>query len=97
MLKISTEDEQHQVTLKLEGSLAGIWVTELEDAWRAVSPKLTGRPLYVHLTEVEYVDNAGRYLLALLRYSDVQVTADGILMTELVRTLAEDWPIDRSK
>jgi hypothetical protein len=29
MLKISAEDEPHQLTLKLEGSLAGTWVVEL--------------------------------------------------------------------
>jgi hypothetical protein len=97
MLKISAEDEPHQVTLKLEGSLAGTWVVELEDVWRAVSLTLSGRPLCLHLTEVDHVDQAGRYLLALFCYSGVHLAADGIVMTELVRTLAEDWPIDRSK
>jgi len=27
----------------------------------------------------------------LLQYSGVQLTAEGIVMTELVRTIAEDW------
>ncbi|HST10065.1 MAG TPA: hypothetical protein VLL05_06795, partial [Terriglobales bacterium] len=94
MLKISMQDEPDQVTLKLEGSLAGTWVVDLEDSWRAVNPTLAGRPLGVHLTGVEHVDNAGRYLLALLRYSGVQLTAEGIVMTELVRTIEEDWPPD---
>jgi ABC-type transporter Mla MlaB component len=94
MLKITTQDESYQVTLRLEGSVAGTWVTELEDSWRAVSPTLDGRPLCVHLTEVGHVDNAGRYLLALLRYRGVLLAADGIVMTELVRTIEEDWPSD---
>jgi ABC-type transporter Mla MlaB component len=97
MLKISAEDEPHQVTLKLEGSLAGTWVVELEDFWRAVRPRLSGRPLCLHLTGVKHVDNAGRYLLALLCYSGVHLAADGIVMTELVRTLAEEWPVDREQ
>jgi hypothetical protein len=97
MLKISAEDEPHQVTLKLEGSLAGSWVIELEDFWRAVSPTLSGRPLCLHLTGVKHVDNAGRYLLALLCYSGVHLAADGIVMTELVRALAEDWPVDQKQ
>lgn len=91
MLKISTQDEPHQVTLKLEGSLVGSWVNELEDSWRAVNSTLAGRTLCVHLNGVDHVDNAGRYLLALLQYSGVQLTAEGIVMTELVRTIAEDW------
>jgi ABC-type transporter Mla MlaB component len=92
MLKISTQDEPYQVTLKLEGSLAGTWVTDLEDSWRAVNPTLDGRPLCVHLTAVEHVDNAGRYLLAMLQSRGVLLAADGIVMTELVRTIQEDWP-----
>lgn len=92
MLKISTQDEPYQVTLKLEGSLAGTWVTELEDSWRAVNPTLDGRALCVHLAAVEHVDNAGRYLLALLRYKGVHLNAEGIVMTELIRTIQEDWP-----
>ncbi len=31
MLRITSLDELDRVTLKLEGSLAGIWVAELED------------------------------------------------------------------
>jgi hypothetical protein len=92
MLKISMEDEPHQLTLKLEGSLAGIWVMDLEESWRTLYPTRAGRLLRVHLFRVEYVDNAGRYLLALLRYCGTQLTAEGIVMTELVRTIAEDWP-----
>ena len=92
MLRISMEVGPHQVTLKLEGSLAGTWVNELEDSWRAVCPALSGRPLCVHLKGVEHVDNAGKFLLALLRHSGVQLIADGIVMTELVRTIADDWP-----
>jgi len=97
MLKISAEDEPHQVTLKLEGSLVGTWVIELEDCWRAVRPRLLGRPLCLHLTGVKHVDNAGKYLLALLCYSGVHLAGDGIVMTELVRTLAEEWPVDRKQ
>ena len=92
MLKISTQDEPYQVTFRLEGSLAGTWVTELEDSWRAMNPTLDGRPLCVHLTAVEHVDNAGRYLLALLQSRGVLLAADGIVMTELVRAIQEDWP-----
>lgn len=92
MLKISVQDEPQQVTLKLEGSLAGTWVMELEDSWRTANPTLAGRPLCVHLNRVEHVDNAGRYLLALLCYRGALLTADGIVMTEFIRTLAEDWP-----
>lgn len=92
MLKITIQDEPRQVTLKLEGSLAGTWVVDLEDSWKAAATTLADRELCVLLTGVEHVDNAGRYLLALLRYRGVQLSAEGIVMKELVRTIEEDWP-----
>jgi ABC-type transporter Mla MlaB component len=92
MLRISIQDEPNLVTLKLEGSLAGTWVIELEESWRAVTPKVPGRQLRVHLAGVERIDTAGRYLLALLRDRGVHLTAEGVVMVEVVRTIAEDWP-----
>jgi ABC-type transporter Mla MlaB component len=92
MLKISIHDEPNLVTMKLEGSLAGTWVIELEESWRAVKPKVAGRPLRIHMAGVERVDTAGRYLLALLRDRGVDLTAEGVVMVEVVRTIAEDWP-----
>jgi ABC-type transporter Mla MlaB component len=92
MLKISIQDEPNLVTMKLEGSLAGTWVIELEDSWRAVSPKLADRQLRLHLAEVQRVDTAGRYLLALLRDRGAHLTAEGVVMVEVVRTIAHDWP-----
>jgi hypothetical protein len=37
MLRITVHDTPQQVTLKLEGSLTGSWVVELEDCWRVAS------------------------------------------------------------
>ena len=93
MLRIVVGDGPCQVTLKLEGSLAGPWVAELEHAWRQARPGLNSRSLCVDLTAVDYVDEAGKYLLALLSREGAQVTAAGTAMTELVRTIAEDWPL----
>ena len=91
MLRIVVGEGSDQVTLKLEGSLAGPWVAELEHAWRAARPGLKGRSLGVNLTAVDYVDEAGKYLLALLSGYGAHLTATGTAMTELVRTIAEDW------
>jgi hypothetical protein len=92
MLRITVQEVPEQVRLKLEGNLAGPWVAELEDAWRAAQPVRTGRSVLLDLTAVGYVDDAGKYLLALLRCSGAKVMASGTVMTELLRALAEDWP-----
>ena len=93
MLRIVAAEGPGQVTLKLEGSLAGPWVVELEHVWRAARPRLSGRSLGVDLTAVDHVDEAGKYLLALLSRDGAQLTAAGAAMTELVRMIAKDWPL----
>jgi ABC-type transporter Mla MlaB component len=92
MLRIVVATGPGQVTLTLEGSLAGPWVVELEDAWRAARPGLHDRSLCVDLTAVDHVDEAGKYLLALLSRDGAHLTTAGAAMTELVRAIAEDWP-----
>ena len=60
----------------------------------AFHPSIGGdRRLYLDLTAVGHVDRAGKYLLALLRCSGTDLIASGTLMTELVRTIAGDWPV----
>src|SRR6266852_662543 len=97
MLRITSLDELDRVTLKLEGSLAGVWVAELEGIWRGIYSQLEGRPLYLNMNGVEHVDRAGTYLLALLRHRGAQLVTSGALMTEIVRSIEEDWPCIEGK
>ncbi len=92
MLRITSLDELDRVIVKIEGSLAGVWVVELEAVWRGVYSRLDGRPLYLDMKGVEHVDRAGTYLLALFRQRGAHLVASGTLMTELARSIEEDWP-----
>lgn len=92
MLRITVHETPQQITLKLEGSITGSWVMELEDCWRAASSKPAGRLLCLDLREVDSVDTAGTYLLALLHDRGVQLIASGLVMTELVAGIEEQWP-----
>ena len=94
MLRITAQNTPNQVTLKLEGSLAGTWVLELEDAWRAAS---SDRLLCLDLTAVDQVDSAGKYLLVLLRERGVRLVASGLVMTEIVAELVEQWHIRKDQ
>jgi ABC-type transporter Mla MlaB component len=96
MLRITVHETPQQVTLKLEGSLTGSWVMELEDCWRAASSNHTGRLLCLDLTEVDGVDSAGTYLLALLHNREVQLIASGLVMTELVAGIEEQWQLRKN-
>ena len=96
MLRITVTPESNCIRLKLEGVLAGTWVTELEESWRAAHSIRGDRRLYLDLTAVEHVDRAGEYLLALLRCSGAHLIASGTVMTELLRTIAGDWPVEEA-
>jgi len=92
MLRITVEPAPDRIRLRLEGDLAGPWVSEVEASWRASNSRRGDRPLDLDLTAVEHIDRAGRYLLSLLHCSGAHLIASGVGTTELVRTLKEDWP-----
>lgn len=92
MLRITVTPEPDRIRLKLEGDLAGVWVSEVEDCWRATWSTRAARPLCLDLTDVWHIDRAGRYLLGLLYCSGAHLIASGTMTTELVRSLKDDWP-----
>lgn len=93
MLRITTESEPLKITLKLEGDLTGVFVTELFDAWREAIPALGQRALCIDLSAVYRVDKAGEYLLALVRSTaSTQLLGSGIFSRDLIRNIARDWP-----
>lgn len=93
MLRITTEIEPAAVTLKLEGDLTGVWVSELLDAWRAAARNPSARVLQIDLTRVGRVDKAGEYLLALVRSTcGAQLISSGLITAGLIRGIARDWP-----
>ena len=91
MLRITVHDAPNEVTLELEGSLAGAWVAELEEAWRTSNSKFAGRVIRVDLTGVDRVDPAGKYLLALLRERGTELVASGKVTQ--ADDIIEGWPL----
>ncbi len=90
MLRITIEPYEQEVRLKLEGDLIGTWVRDLEESWRAA--REGGRGAGLDLTGVTKVDDAGRYLLALIHESGAPIVASGCAMKALVESIARDWP-----
>ncbi len=87
MLKITSHESAESVRLKLEGTLKGVYVPELERCWRTAVPA-RNKALIVDLTEVEFVDTAGRYLLALMHAHGAGFLAATPLMNELVAEIS---------
>ena len=94
MLRVTVQHGEAGITLKLEGNVAGAWVSELEEAWRVAHSARAGRHLRLDLTGVQHVDRSGEYLLALVRYNGGQLIASGPAMGELVRSIEQAWPVE---
>lgn len=92
MLKITIRTEGEEFRLKLEGDLAGTWVADLEECWRATRGSSDGKPACLDLTGVTRVDDAGRYLLALICGTGARTVATGVEMTDLLDSIGRDWP-----
>ena len=64
MLRITVQDSPQASTLKLEGKLTGPWVKELEQSWITVTATVPDHPVVIDLSDVTFIDCAGKCLLA---------------------------------
>jgi ABC-type transporter Mla MlaB component len=95
MLKITTGTDLEEARMKLEGELAGTWVRELEESWQAMRATSAGKPTCLDLTGVTRVDEAGRYLLALIHVAGARMESTGIAMKDLLDSIGREWPVAR--
>lgn len=84
MVRITMDDRGATLHLKLEGRLVGVWVSELEQCWRLYRARSPHKGLVVDLTNTEFVDLAGKYLLTLMYCSGATLTALTPFMSALV-------------
>jgi hypothetical protein len=85
VLRISVEESEAIVRIRLDGKLAGAWVGELERTWSGLKFSRHERPVELDLRQVTSVDDAGRYLLALLEKDGVALVTGSGLLAALVR------------
>lgn len=95
MLKITSEKNRDSVRLRLEGSLTGPWVGELEHEWRTIQPA-EGIPLVVDLTNVTFVGEDGKLLLTRMWREGAQLIATGCCIGYLVEEIARSQPTTSS-
>lgn len=95
MLKITVNSELEEVLMKLEGELAGTWVGDLEQCWQTTRASFAAKRACLDLTGVTRVDDAGRYLLALIHGSGARMVSAGVEMKDLLESICRDWPIPR--
>ncbi len=66
MLKITMHDGPEALTFQVEGKLVGAWAKELEQSWKTASSIRNRKALIVDLTEISYIDEDGKRVLAKL-------------------------------
>ena len=89
MMKIQMKELDDQLTLQIEGRLAGAFVPELENCWRAARASQPNRKIAVDLKNVTCVDRAGRYLLQLLHGNGVGFLRAGLAIQDVLEQVME--------
>jgi hypothetical protein len=86
-LRITFQDTNDTVEMRLEGRVAGPWASELDRAWEEAAPRLAPRKLIIDLHNVTYADSMGKQVL---RTIFAQTKATFITNTPWAQFLAEE-------
>ena len=89
MLRITASDSPGVLTFLLEGRLEGPWVRELEQCWRGMLNRARST-VRVDLTDVTYIDAAGKAQLAEMHEQGVQFIADDCMTKAVVAEIIGD-------
>lgn len=87
MLRITIQESGQGSTFKLEGKIAGPWVRELEQSWTATAAA-PGRAVIIDLSDVTFIDCAGKSLLARMHKSGATLIACSPLNQSIVDEIA---------
>ncbi len=90
MLRITVEDHENALAIRVEGKLRGPWVAELEHCWKGARHQADGKPIRADLTNVSFVDDAAKSLLGRMLQDGVELDATGPMMPHIVAEIAAD-------
>ena len=84
--KIETPAEEKWI---LQGSLVGLWVSELRRSWKKAHRADDNRKCVVDLNEVTFIDKRGETLLRTISKQGVQFIAAGIYIKHVLQQKCE--------
>ncbi len=90
MLRITVHDNPHTFTFQLEGRLTGPWLSELEECWKTTLNQQRKPILRIDLTEVTFIDNAGKACLATLHRQGAELVAADCLTRDIVAEIIQE-------
>lgn len=86
-LRITVEENEQAMVVKLEGRIVGPWAAELDRLWKETLPKLASKSLSLDLRETTYADAGG---IRSLRTIYFQTHAAILTSTPWTQYLAEE-------
>lgn len=89
MLKITSQRTNNDVTVELEGKLAGPWVGELRRFWRELKTDPGIESVEVRVCAVTFIDAAGKLLLSEMYLEGVELVAAGCMNQAIVSEIIE--------
>jgi ABC-type transporter Mla MlaB component len=93
VLKITHIGMRDDITLKLEGKLAGPWVDEMEKAWCFCKQTAADQQLIVDLNEVTFIDVAGALLLRRMHAAGATFRAEGPYISHELQRIKSNKPL----
>jgi len=87
MLRITPRLQGTQLTLSLEGKLAGPWVAELAQAWSETRATVAARDTTIDLRLVWFVDEPGQALLSELHAEGCDLVGSGAFVGPIVQAI----------
>jgi ABC-type transporter Mla MlaB component len=89
MLRITTREDKETMIFRLEGELSGNWVTEMKSCWHSAMTLETPQYIRVDLTEVTFIDAAGKDLLALMYRHGAKFVAVDVLTKGVIEEIVQ--------
>ena len=89
MLRITVKVDLEVLTLRLEGSLSGPWLKELDDSWQRSLDCQHVLNRLVDLTGVTFVDAAGKNCLAAMHRQGAEFVAADCMIKAIVAEITQ--------
>ena len=89
MLRITWTNNEQQMTLKLEGELAGPWVSETERVWSDLDGEAPRKRVSVDLGEVSFIDAEGRKLLVRMLDQGAELQSSHLMTKYIIGQLKQ--------
>lgn len=89
MFRATVVEQNDEVVLKLEGTLSGLFVQELESCWTTTQAKCGKRALVVDLSSITFVNAPGKDLLAKMYASGAKLVGRGPMTRSVVEEIVD--------